>query len=37
MSFMAYLLNPEMGSYSELIQKQSQHILRNINDDVSQQ
>ena len=33
MSFMAYLLDPEMGSYSELIQKQSQHILPNINED----
>lgn len=37
MSFMAYLLNPEMGSYSELINKQSQHILPKINDNVSQQ
>ncbi|PCJ43411.1 MAG: hypothetical protein COA71_00630 [SAR86 cluster bacterium] len=27
MSFMAYLLNSEMGPYSELLQKQSQHIL----------
>jgi class 3 adenylate cyclase/uncharacterized membrane protein affecting hemolysin expression len=29
MSFMAYLLDSEMGSYSELINKQSQHILPN--------
>lgn len=35
MSFMAYLLNPEMGSYSELINKQSQHILPKIKDNVS--
>ena len=27
MSFMAYLVSPEMGTYSELLQKQSQHIL----------
>lgn len=29
MSFMAYLLNPEMRSYSELLQKQTLHILTN--------
>mgnify|MGYP006139975971 CR=1 FL=1 len=29
MSFMAYLLNPEMGSYSELLHKQTLHILSN--------
>ncbi|MFL2840714.1 MAG: adenylate/guanylate cyclase domain-containing protein [Pseudohongiellaceae bacterium] len=33
MSFMAYLINPEMGSYSELLQKQSLHILPTGNDD----
>jgi len=33
MSFMAYLLNPEMGSYSDLLQKQSQHILPDINEE----
>ena len=31
MSFIAYLLNSDMGNYSELLQKQSQHILQNTN------
>ena len=29
MSFMAYLINPEMGSYTELLHKQTLHILPN--------
>lgn len=33
MSFMAYLLDSEMGTYSELLQKQSQHIFPNINEE----
>jgi len=33
MSFMAYLLDPEMGTYTDLIQKQSQHILPEDNED----
>lgn len=35
MSFMAYLIDPAMSSYSDLIQKQSQHILPDINEDES--